>query len=104
MDIIFKTPTGDGLTMDPIDRYRSCKGIDFDDQASRMITRIESHTQGTDDSFWTYFDNRRHATQGMQCDDQLLLASFVNQIRELFESRADDIGLAWLDQLENECF
>jgi len=33
MDIIFKTPTGDGLTMDPIDRYRSCKRIDFDGQA-----------------------------------------------------------------------
>lgn len=51
MGIIFKTLTGDGPPVDPIDRYRSFKGIDFDGQASRMIMRIESHTQGTDDPF-----------------------------------------------------
>jgi hypothetical protein len=90
--------------MQPTDRYRSFKGIDFDGQASRMMVRIESHTQAIDDPFWTYFHNRRHATEGMRCDDQLLLASFVNQIRELFELRGDETGLAWLDQLENECF
>ncbi len=56
------------------------------------------------DRFWTYFFERRHATSGMRCDDLLLLASFVNQIRELFENLADEAGLAWLDQLENECF
>jgi hypothetical protein len=86
------------------DRYRTFKGIDFDGQANRMMARIASHTQGLDDPFWTYFFKRRNATQGMRCDDQLLLASFVNQIRELLESRGDDTGLAWLDQLENECF
>jgi N(2)-fixation sustaining protein CowN len=87
-----------------IDRYRSFKGIDFDGQASRMVARIETHTQGTDDPFWAYFFKRRNATQGMRCDDQLLLSSFVNQIRELLEARGDDEGLAWLDQLEAECF
>jgi hypothetical protein len=40
----------------------------------------------------------------MRCDDQLLLSSFVNQIRELLENQGDEIGLAWLDQLECECF
>jgi len=86
------------------DRYRSFKGIDFDGQSSRMMARIATHTEGSNDPFWTYFYNRRNATQGMRCDDLLLLASFVNQIRELFESRDDETGLAWLDQLENECF
>lgn len=90
--------------MQTTDRYRSFKGIDFDGQAARMIARIEAHTQGTDDPFWTYFFKRRNATQGMRCDDQLLLSSFVNQIRELLEARHDDTGLAWLDQLESECF
>jgi len=90
--------------MQPTDRYRSFKGIDFDGQASRMMERIASHTQTLNDPFWTYFQNRRNATQGMRCDDQLLLASFVNQIRELLEERGDETGLAWLDQLENECF
>jgi hypothetical protein len=90
--------------MQVTDRYRSFKGIDFDGQAARMIARIESHMQGTDDAFWAYFFKRRNATQGMRCDDQLLLSSFVNQIRELLEAKNDEQGLAWLDQLEVECF
>ncbi|APW45460.1 N(2)-fixation sustaining protein CowN [Rhodoferax antarcticus] len=90
--------------MHTVDRYRSFKGIDFDGQASRMIERIEAHTQGSDDPFWAYFFKRRNATQGMRCDDQLLLSSFVNQIRELLEAKGDEQGLAWLDQLECECF
>ena len=90
--------------MQSTDRYRTFKGIDFDGQASRMIARIEQHTQGSDDPFWAYFFKRRNATQGMRCDDQLLLSSFVNQIRELLEAKCDEQGLAWLDQLEAECF
>ena len=86
------------------DRYRSFKGIDFDGQASRMMARITFHTQAGDDRFWAYFFDRRQARSGMRCDDLLLLASFVNQIRELLEARGDEIALAWLDQLEQECF
>lgn len=87
-----------------VDRYRSFKGIDFDGQSNRMMARIKSHTDGSSDLFWAYFYQRRNATQGARCDDLLLLASFVNQIRELFEAREDALGLTWLDQLENECF
>ena len=87
-----------------VDRYLTFKGIDFDGQANRMLERIESHTRNVDNLFWTYFSKRRNATNGARCDDLLLLASFVNQIRELFEEHDDEIGLAWLDQLENECF
>jgi len=90
--------------MTTVDRYRSFKGIDFDGQASRMIARIETHTQGSDDPFWVYFFQRRNATEGMRYDDQLLLSSFVNQIRDLLEAKNDATGLDWLDQLERECF
>jgi hypothetical protein len=86
------------------DRYLSFKGIDFDGQAQRMMERISLHTQGSDDPLWAYFFQRRNATTGMRCDDQLLLSSFVNQIRELLEGKGDAQGLDWLDQLENECF
>jgi hypothetical protein len=86
------------------DRYLSFKGIDFDGQACRMIERITLHTQGDNDPFWTYFFQRRYATNGMRYDDQLLLSSFVNQIRELLETKDDVLGLEWLDQLERECF
>jgi hypothetical protein len=94
----------DSLAADFVDRYRSFKGIDFEGQASRMLERIDSHTGQANDLFWTYFNQRRNATEGARCDDLLLLASFVNQIRELFEERDDQTALAWLDQLENECF
>ena len=87
-----------------VDRYRSFKGIDFDGQARRVLERIERHTRGSANPFWAYFFQRRNATTGMRCDDQLLLSSFVNQIRELFEEHGDETALAWLEQLENECF
>ena len=61
--------------MTTVDRYRSFKGIDFDGQASRMIARIEFHTEGSDDPFWAYFFQRRNATEGMRYDDQLLLSA-----------------------------
>jgi len=94
----------DSLAADFVDRYRTFKGIDFEGQASRMLERIDAHTGQAKDLFWTYFNQRRNATEGARCDDLLLLASFVNQIRELFEERNDETALAWLDQLENECF
>lgn len=93
--------TADG---ESVNRYRTFKGIDFDAQSNRMMARIKSHTEGTDDLFWAYFYKRRNATEGARLDDLLLLASFVNQIRELFEAHDDALGLTWLDQLENECF
>ena len=71
---------------------------------SQLLSSGQAHTQGLDDPFWAYFFQRRNATEGMRYDDQLLLSSFVNQIRELLETRHDDTGLAWLDQLETECF
>lgn len=80
------------------------KGIDFDGLYQRMMKRIALHTEGSDDAFWAYFYKRRNATTGMRCDDQLLLSSFVNQVRELLEAKDDAQGLEWLDQLENECF
>lgn len=49
--------------MQTTDRYRT-SDIDFKGQACRMIARIKLHTQG-----W------RNATQGMRCDNQLLLSS-----------------------------
>jgi hypothetical protein len=63
-------------------------------QAARMVARIQFHTAHDDDAFLAYFSRRRHATSGMHCHDQLLLASFVNQIRDLFEAREDALGHA----------
>jgi hypothetical protein len=87
-------------------RYLSFSGIDFDGQTRRVLERIDRHTLegGRDNKFWHYFRGRRQASQGVRCDDLLLLASFVNQVRELFEACDDQEGLAMLDQIEEECF
>lgn len=86
------------------DRYRSFKDIDVDGQVQRVMQRIEHHTQPHANPFWTYFHERRQARSGPRHDDLLLLASFVNPIRDLFEAQDDTQALEWLDQLENECF
>lgn len=88
----------------PCDRYRSFQNIDVDGQVQRVMQRIERHTHPVTDAFWTYFHERRQARSGPRHDDLLLLASFVNPIRDLFEAQDDTQALEWLDQLENECF
>lgn len=87
------------------DRYASFKDIDCVGNTRRVMALIDQHTHDLkEDRFWTYFYERRGATRGVQCDDLLLLASFVNPIRELFESRGDEEALHLLEQLEDECF
>lgn len=87
------------------DRYASFKDIDCVGNTQRVMARIEHHTRAlTDDRFWKYFYERRGATRGVRCDDLLLLASFVNPIRELFEACGDHEALHLLEQLEDECF
>jgi N(2)-fixation sustaining protein CowN len=87
------------------DRYKSFIGIDCEGNARRVMALIDQHTVDLqEDKFWKYFHGRRHATSGPACDDLLLLASFVNPIRELFETRQDREALTLLEQLEDECF
>lgn len=98
-------PTSGAATTD---RYTTFAGIDCEGNTRRVIARIAQFTlpEGEEaaDPFWAYFHRRRHATSGVRCDDLLLLASFVNQVRELFEAHADTEGLSLLDKLEDECF
>jgi hypothetical protein len=92
-------------TVTPGDRYVTFLGIDFDGQTRQVMDRIEMHTlRGAhDNAFWAYFRKRREARNGVQCDDLLLLAAFVNQVRELFEQLGDEEGTAMLERLEEEC-
>jgi len=91
-----------------VDRYTTFAGIDCGGNTRRVMALIEHHTllqvDRPDAAFWAYFHQRRNARTGVQCDDLLLLASFVNQVRELFESCSDADGITLLEQLEEECF
>lgn len=88
------------------DRYISFKGIDCDGNARRMMEMLDRlQTDDVDElALIRLLKERRVATRGVQCDNLLLLASFVNPIRELFEHHRDDAALALLEQLEAECF
>lgn len=88
------------------DRYISFKGIDCDGNARRMMEMLDRlQTDDADErTLIRLLQERRVTTRGVQCDNLLLLASFVNPIRELFENHRDDAALALLEQLEAECF
>lgn len=88
------------------DRYVSFQGIDCEGNTRRVMALIDRYTLGGEplDAFWSYFHKRRAATLGPRFDDLLLLSSFVNPVRELFEAKGDAEGLALLEKLEDECF
>ncbi|AWI76310.1 N(2)-fixation sustaining protein CowN [Parazoarcus communis] len=88
------------------DRYVSFKGIDCDGNARRLmdiLLRLRSEDPD-EQTLLKLFKERRAATTGVRCDDLLLLASFVNPVRELFERHHDQEALDLLEQLEEQCF
>lgn len=88
------------------DRYVSFKGIDCDGNARRVmdiLLRLRSE-DADEQTLLKLFAERRAATTGVRCDDLLLLASFVNPVRELFERHHDHEALELLEQLEAQCF
>lgn len=88
------------------DRYVSFKGIDCDGNAHRvmeLLLRLRSEDPD-EQALLDLLKERRVATSGVRCDDLLLLASFVNPVRELFERHHDHEALELLEQLEEQCF
>lgn len=87
------------------DRYLSFNGIDCNGNARRVMELIEKHLAESeqDELFWKYFINKRTPRSGPPPDDLFLVHSHINQIRELFESTADEQALALLFLLEEEC-
>ena len=80
------------------DRYVSFKGIDCDGNARRVMDiLLRLRSEDADEQTLA-------ATTGVRCDDLLLLASFVNPVRELFERHHDHEALELLEQLEAQCF
>jgi hypothetical protein len=87
------------------DRYVSFDGIDCNGNARRVMALIESHLAETGQTspFWEYFTAKRKPRSGPPPDDLFLVHCHINQIRELFEERADAEALALLSLLEEEC-
>lgn len=87
------------------DRYVTFKDIDCAGNARRIMEFIEHNTAETGGSspFWQYFMAKRQPRSGPAPDDLFLIHSHINQIRELFEARGDEVALALLTQVEEEC-
>lgn len=87
------------------DRYTTFEGIDCAGNARRVMALIERNLPkaGAERSFWEYFMAKRQPRSGPVPDDLFLVHSYINQIRELFESCADGEALRLLTQVEEEC-
>lgn len=87
------------------DRYTTFDGIDCAGNARRVMALIERNLPGAgpERSFWEYFMAKRQPRSGPVPDDLFLVHSYINQIRELFESCADGEALRLLMQVEEEC-
>ncbi len=84
------------------DRYISFDGIDCNGNARRVMELIDRH-QDAQNPFWAYFAAKRRPRSGPPPDDLFLVHCHLNQIRDLFEQRADQHALALLSALEEEC-
>ena len=87
------------------DRYLSFDGIDCNGNANRVMALIERNLAESENNspFWEYFTAKRKPRSGLPPDDLFLVHCHINQIRELFEERADGEALALLARLEEEC-
>jgi hypothetical protein len=85
------------------DRYVSFDGIDCN--GNRVMALIERNLAASEKNspFWEYFTAKRKPHSGPPPDDLFLVHCHINQIRELFEERADTEALALLSRLEEEC-
>jgi hypothetical protein len=87
------------------DRYVTFNGIDCDGNARRVMACIERNIAipERNNVFWDYFMKKRAGGSGTKPDDLFLIHSNINQVRELFETWADQEAMDLLVRLEEEC-
>jgi len=100
-----QSPNADCACSKKTDRYLSFDGIDCNGNARIVMESIERHLAGAGQNgpFWEYFMSKRRPRSGPPPDNLFLVHCHINQIRELFEERADAQALALLSLLEEEC-
>ncbi|MDO6387193.1 MULTISPECIES: N(2)-fixation sustaining protein CowN [Uliginosibacterium] len=87
------------------ERYVSFVGLDCDAKAAELMRHIRRYIDDPahSNAFWEYFKKKAEGGSGPRPDDLFLVHSNLNQIRELFEDKADPEALALLDRIEQEC-
>lgn len=89
-------------------RYLSFKDIDCEGGSQELIDRILMHINdpAKTNAFWETFKVRlsqADAVRARTVDGLCLLCASVSYLDELFEDHEDEVGLALLRRLEDEC-
>lgn len=94
--------------LDSPDRYLTFRGIDFEGNMARVLGHLWRHVDrpGGANPFWERFRARLGAAEagGAMQDKLLLMHSHVYYMVDLFEEHEDEVALADLKKLEEECF
>ena len=98
------------MTEKKTDRYVTFKGIDGDGNSRRLMELLRRYVDdpATSNPFWERFKGMlalASAAQngtGNRRDELLLVHSYINNLRELFEAHDDQEAIALLEQIEAE--
>ena len=98
------------MTEKKTDRYVTFKGIDGDGNSRRLLEILRRYIDdpGTSNPFWEKFKAGLDLAVaadggcGNHRDELLLVHSYINNIRELFEAHDDREALDLLQQIELE--
>ncbi|QEM67839.1 N(2)-fixation sustaining protein CowN [Geobacter sp. FeAm09] len=92
------------------DRYVSFIGINGDENSRVLMTMLRRHIDDPEKTnpFWEMFKGKLDSvgvpdkTSGRCLDELFLIHSYINNIRELFETYDDQEALELLEQIEEE--
>ncbi len=92
------------------DRYVTFKGINGNDNSRLLMGFLRRYIDdpATSNPFWEKFKDKLTlassgpGTPGNRRDELLLVHSYINNIRELFEDHNDQEALVLLQQVEEE--
>lgn len=98
------------MTKNKTDRYVTFKGIDGDGNSRRLMELLAPYIDdpATSNPFWEKFKANlsvaiaAESGCGNRRDELLLVHSYINNIRELFEAHDDQEALDLLQQVELE--
>lgn len=86
-----------------LDRYLSFAGLDCDERASQLLSRVRQHLAGKESHWRDFFETRLSEAKRRGEDDLYLVGSQVNVLRDFFADFQDEDGIELLEALEEEC-
>jgi hypothetical protein len=93
------------MTAPEADRYVSFCNIDCDKNADRLIDILNIHLQAVDggERWQAYFQRKKQEQQSRAHDNLHFIGNQLNMLYAYFQKCEDDVALALLYQIEQEC-